>query len=186
MAEKIILYHGTNESRAKKILDDGCIKANVDRIYSEEEFLPQMVTTDGFIYLTDLIPLAITYGNKASIIEHSLTPGYLYLFEIALDKKELLADIDEIKQEALWNKELNSLAEEELTWEYSLDLVHSVTVNHDISLRTACTRYAVLPNNNFIDEPLLGITRASIYYRPTHDAPFPDCIKEIPWKNFLD
>lgn len=181
MGEKIRLYHGTNESRAKKIMTEGCLKANVDRIYSEEEFLPQMVTTNGYIYLTDLIPLAISYGNKASIIEHSLSPGYIYLFEIELDTKELLADIDEIKQEAVWNSELNSLGEEDLTWEYSLELVHSVAVNHDIILRNSCTKLAILPNNNFIDDPLRKITQACIYYRH-YDASMPDSIKEIPWR----
>ncbi len=98
----MILYHGTSESAGTKILKEGKLIANIkDRVWKGLPDNDITKTTDGFVYLTDLLQTAIHWGNKTSII---LKEKEIYLFKVDIEKEDLLPDLDEIAIEEMWLK----------------------------------------------------------------------------------
>lgn len=175
------LYLGTNEERGTKIIEEGLIRCNVDRLYNTTNISEDLATTDGFVYLTDLLPVAIYYGNKAQILWNRQV-GQYYVFEVEISDTELLPDKDEIQVESGWRKEV-LLDDGKYTAAYSLQQVHSVTVGRDLRLPGDVTRYAILPDARNLDHPLLVVTNENIVYRWHHNEPVPESVNRIPWVN---
>jgi len=174
------LFLGTNEERGKKIIEEGLIRCDVDRLYNSTNIGEHYATTDGFVYLTDLLPVAIYYANKAQIFAR-LPPGYYYIFEVEISDTELLPDMDEIRiQSAAWNKDI--LRDDgNYTAAYSLQQIHSVAVGRDLSLPGDVIRYAILPDATSLDDPLIYVTKENIVFRPHHNEPIPVSVNRIPW-----
>lgn len=59
------LYVGTTMERGLAIIKEGKIRYVVDRIHGDS--YGDLTTSDGFVYLTDKVPIAIYYGKKAQI-----------------------------------------------------------------------------------------------------------------------
>lgn len=143
----MILYHGTYEQRALDILSGGLIKSNgIARNYDEDDLNP---TTDGYVYLTDKLPLSIYYGARVIPIG---SPDHLYIFEVEIDQTELEVDEDEIEVMSIWGsiKKKIELAYP-LSVEDSLDILHSVRVKRNLIVGIDIKRYLILPTTNYID-----------------------------------
>jgi len=129
--------------------------------------------------MTDEIPVAIYYGNKAQVNIPPISAGNYYLFEIEIDIDELHPDIDELRIQNTWQPIQKE--ESDFTVEDSLSLVHSVTVTRDLLISTDVVRYAILPDANSLDHDLLHITKECIFYRPNQGTSIPESVNQIPW-----
>ena len=90
----MILYHGTIESRGKKIVKDGKIDCHAERLNSESyEYIVEncmkvsegsikpktLASTPGYTYCTNSLMYAIYYGNKNAILNNENEFIYLSL-----------------------------------------------------------------------------------------------------------
>lgn len=96
----MILYHGTSDLLANEIIKTRKIKNICERSWKGEIRTQSgnninIDTTDGYVYLTNKLSLAIYYGNCANMKQgkHSLE---VFIFRINIDEKELLPDKDEL------------------------------------------------------------------------------------------
>lgn len=92
----LTLYHGTSSSRGIKILEDKKIDCNAELRFKRDrkEIVGKSIaTTQGYIYCTDSILMAIYYG-----VNHSseLNERQFYIFKFELDENLLEPDEDEI------------------------------------------------------------------------------------------
>lgn len=180
---KILLYHGTSQARGEQIIKEQCIRHDAPLTYSPEEFIFDTHTSEGYVYLTNLLPIAIQYGNKAEIIDRSIHGKYLYIFEVWVDSECLQADIDQLQLEnTTWDGYNHFVPAEDQAadhWKYSLDTVFSVRVPMALNIPAAVKRYAILPARTNLSDPEGHITVECIYYRPRF--PLPSCLNEIHW-----
>lgn len=92
----MILYHGTIESRGKKIVKDGKIDCHAERLNSESyEYIVEncmkvsegsikpktLASTPGYTYCTNSLMYAIYYGNKNAILNNE-NEFYMYANEL--------------------------------------------------------------------------------------------------------
>lgn len=128
--EKIILFHGTSKSRGDLILKSRCLKASeVNRVYGEDSGVP---TSDNLIYFSTNLAVAVYYAQKTSLVYD--IEDSLYVFQVELDKKHLLPDIDEVDYtiNTYKNEEDKIPLDESLTLEKSIELTTSVSYPHNI------------------------------------------------------
>lgn len=131
----MVLYHGTTLEKGKQIINDGFIKANIERNYGGcEDILPN--TRDGFVYLTCNIQTAYYYGNINLTPVDDWDNKYVYIFKIDVDDKLLLPDYDEIKVKT-------GITNKNMTVKDSIDLCGCVTVKADLSITDS--KYIILP-----------------------------------------
>lgn len=105
----MILYHGTTKSRGEQIVKDGVISNEASLVYDEEfgkgletgsiscsGIMPTtLATTKGYVYLTNSLFYAISYGNKNAIFMDE-PEDYFYVFKVDVDENDLEADSDEV------------------------------------------------------------------------------------------
>jgi hypothetical protein len=144
--------------------------------------IPELVTTDGLVYLTDLIPEAVKYALNAEMIENSLEGMLMYIFEIDIDEKELIFDYDQMEIEKGWNVEFSEY-QEDYTGIYSLEKMHSVGVSRNLTLGSDVVRYCILPTLCNPNHELKKITRACRHYDFNLKPNLPEAINQIPWVN---
>ncbi|WP_210469961.1 hypothetical protein [Sporosarcina sp. 6E9] len=133
---KITLYHGTSKERGSHILADGKIKAkNINRVYDENHIMP---TSDGYVYLTKDIALAVYYANLTAVTIDRDTQ--LMIFKLELYNYELEADLDEIKYTLNNKKEKER---DDYSVKDSLKLTASVRYPHDVLLKDNKVKYTV-------------------------------------------
>lgn len=87
----MILYHGTSEENAKRILSQKVIKASGTSLTHGAN--PLMATQGGYIYLTNKAYLGFYY----SMIASDGPEKTLYVFKVSVDENLLLADDQEVK-----------------------------------------------------------------------------------------
>lgn len=142
----MILYHGTTESRGRQILSEGKIKRttheaatyNSDIKVSYQGETLSAKTTCGFVYLTDKVLVAATYGVRASIIHREKA---VYIFKINVDESLLEIDTDEIKNTPAQQRAFLKPA---LTPQEALAVVYSTCVSFDILLSNSDASYTIL------------------------------------------
>ncbi|WP_313893843.1 hypothetical protein [Psychrobacillus sp.] len=130
---KISMYHGTSKKRGDQILNDGMLKAtSIKRVYDDDHPLP---STDGYIYLTNDIALAVYYANKTSYFSDE--DEQLMIFKIEMEKESLKADIDEINMTHLsfWKDKSPIIDKEKPTLDESLAIVSAARFPNDIILK---------------------------------------------------
>jgi hypothetical protein len=160
-------------------MNEGIVKCRIDRIYDQKTYVVlHTATTDGFVYLTDLVPLAVYYANAAHV--SCKEASSLYLFEVEIDESELSADEDQIRVESVWDKRI-LLESGVYAWDYTLEKFHHAAVARDLTIPGDVVRYAVLPFVNNSDDPLHVIVLECIQHQYTNNDPIPSCIDEIPW-----
>lgn len=150
----MVLYHGTTLEKGKQIINDGFIKANIERNYGGcEDILPN--TTNGFVYLTCNLHTAYYYGNINLISIDDYQLKYAYIFKIDVDDKLLLPDYDEI---SVKNKSRNEKHENK-TFKESLNICGCVTVKDNLSIKDS--EYIILPGtfNPIENEEDVGLCR---------------------------
>ena len=105
----MILYHGTTKSRGERIVKGGVISNEASLLYDEEfgkgletgsiscsGIMPTtLATTKGYVYLTNSLFYAISYGNKNAIFMDE-PEDYFYVFKVDVDENDLEADSDEV------------------------------------------------------------------------------------------
>lgn len=103
----MLLYHGTNNKRGLKIIEDKTIKSEIDRIHGDD-YPEDLRTTDGYVYLTSSISLAAYYGNKAEVQEND-GAGEFYIFRVDDIEENLIErDLDEDRiNEKYWGEKDN-------------------------------------------------------------------------------
>lgn len=144
--------------------------------------IPELVTTDGIVYLTDLIPEAVKYALNAEMIENSLEGMLMYMFEIDIDEKELIFDYDQMEIEKGWNVEFSEY-QEDYTGIYSLEKMHSVGVSRNLNIGSDVVRYCILPTLCNVNHELIKISRVCSHYNYNSKLPLPEVVKQIPWIN---
>ena len=85
---KKVVYHGTTEERAKKILSDGFISVTTD---NNKRYC---TTNSGCVYVTTDFYQAIDFSTRP---EKGMKDYTVIIFEIFIDEKELCQDKDEEK-----------------------------------------------------------------------------------------
>ncbi|NFQ35970.1 hypothetical protein [Clostridium sporogenes] len=88
----MIMYHATSLSRGNKILKDGTIKKDSEKVYGEDSLMP---TTDGYVYLTNDLINAAYYGNKTAVLFDK--DDMFFIFRMDINIKDLEVDKDEIE-----------------------------------------------------------------------------------------
>lgn len=171
------LYVGTNMERGLAIIKEGKIRCVVDRIHGDS--YGDLATSDGFVYLTDKVPIAIYYGNKAQIgINPIAETGCFYIFEIEVDESQLLPDMDEINVESKWVPSID--LNHKFTAMESLALTCTVAIARDLMVPEDIIRFAVLPiYDRNKSHPFQEITNDCIHYRKGDQIP--DSVAAIPW-----
>lgn len=138
----MILYHGTTAEEAKRILETGFIKHNITRTFESNPYFKG--TTDGFVYLTNSLPLAFYYGNCKLIINECQDKN-VYIFELCVPDELLCADLDELKEKTKCD------FGEETTVEESLRICECVRCARDLSIVDA--NYVIIPGTTNYDIP---------------------------------
>ncbi|ARC67256.1 hypothetical protein B14_200045 (plasmid) [Bacillus licheniformis] len=176
----MIVYHGTSEHRAKKILEDKTIKHEIDRVH---HLIEEMKTTDGYTYVSNMFSVAAYFGNLTTIVEDKESP-YYYVFEIDISESELHPDWDETNPNI--NLQLDtSRSYENLTVQESFDLFHSASINRDLQLGVDVKRYMKLPSTSFTYKGDFHIRNHSIEIIRTgnkkKEFPIKDVLKKFNW-----
>lgn len=63
----MILYHGTKAEYGEMIVKSGILKNDVKRNYECNDYA-DLGTTNGYVYLTDKLYVAASYGNKNTFL----------------------------------------------------------------------------------------------------------------------
>lgn len=157
----MILYHGTSDLLANEIIKTRKIKNICERSWKGEIRTQSgnninIDTTDGYVYLTNKLSLAIYYGNCANMKQgkHSLE---VFIFRINIDEKELLPDKDELKLNRI--NPLNVTAEESIkkcccvSVDHSLDADNYIIEYVFVSLFDRSLRKLIMEKSNRRDDP---------------------------------
>jgi len=140
----MLLYHGTSLEKARKIIEDGVLKADIERLY-KSDVIKDANTTNGLVYLTSQLYTAYYYGNIANRSDDR-NLKYVVIFRTEVDETKLLPDYDEIK--VITDKNMH---EEHISADISLALCGAVTIAEDLDIRNA--EYMLLPcTMNFIED----------------------------------
>ncbi len=91
----MILFHGTTAERAKRIFKEGCVNKDSGKFYTRQEN-GDGYTTDGFIYLSTELTLAIYFANCHTLVDKS-TSIFIFKFDIPLNLIE--PDFDELRHQ---------------------------------------------------------------------------------------
>jgi hypothetical protein len=171
----MILYHGTTENLGVKIIQDKEIKNQVKRIYNDD-----IATTDGLVYLSNLMSGAIDFGNRNAIQNRE---NYIYIFECLIDEKELLPDYDEINPSINPSIELKDPFEvQKFDPPKSMEWFNSVTIARNLLLPEDVKRYKILPSTvNYIDNHR-DITVSAIRSRKRKISVIEE-LNSFPWIN---
>lgn len=98
----MILYHGTTKKRAEKIINEKCIKKNIDRFFTVENN-GEGYTTQGYIYLSNEITFALSFAISHNMRENS---EILYIFKVDIPDKFVEADFDELRHQSATDEEI--------------------------------------------------------------------------------
>lgn len=125
----MILYHGTPEINALKIIEKGSLLNKCNRLWNSEMPLPDgnkksFKTTDGYLYLTDKFSMAAFYGNS-NRLNCEVDQSSYYVFRMEIPDNELEQDADELRMN--WE-----IVNPNLTAMDSLEKCHCVSVSHPI------------------------------------------------------
>ena len=157
----MILYHGTIESRGKKIVKDGKIDCHAERLNSESyEYIVEkcmkvsegsikpktLASTPGYTYCTNSLMYAIYYGNKNAILNNE-NEFYIFKFDISEDKLE--PDQDEVRMVLLKDPDQYPTAAD------TLKACKSARYGDDITE----FKYCILPATNYFE----NVNRELIY-----------------------
>ena len=134
----MVLYHGSPESRAKKIIEKGEISNWCERIWKGNLDGKDIGTTDGYIYLSDKFSKAAFYGNASKVC---CDEDSFYVFRINMDISELKQDADELRINCNINNASYSAKE-------SLDICHCVSVGHCINKKEYSIEYMRIGKEN--------------------------------------
>lgn len=146
----MILYHGTTLSISEKIDESKALKINSESLYKD----PSIQTTPGYIYLSINPALAFYYGNKHSA--HYTDPteeDSFVVYEIELEKEELLVDTDELKY-------VHEKTKEEIN-NYNLDKclkeAYTCKIGRNLEFKKHVKRKLIVPSStspeNFNESP---------------------------------
>lgn len=175
------LYHATYGSRAKEILDSGLIKSTgVKRVFDSSSTYP---TTEGYVYLTENLPLSIFYGARGLPMDCN---DQIYIFEVEAHEEELLVDEDEIGVMSIWpqTREL-ILSRSPFLWKDSLEILHSVRVKRDLIIGVDVKRYLKLPTDYYVyslgtnDKQLQDIAQATRILMQERERSTADQIEQL-------
>ena len=172
----MVLYHGTTEIRALKILTDRIVRTDVERFYTEE-YNGNGFSSDGYVYLTNEITFSVYFANSHLGIDSS---SKLFLFRFDIPEILLEPDYDEIRyQGAIRSRERfhNDLS-------YSLHELKSCRVCFDISLDKYNAKYCVIDKTiiNQIDKVYENVGY-NYDYTTNHYTPFQrQFIDSLEWK----
>ena len=136
----MVLYHATTAKRAKKILESGIIKRNIDRFYTEE-LNGEGYSTDGYVYLSNEITYAMHFANCHTLVDKSES---IYVFKMEIDDSWLEADYDEIRHESISKEELSRYNSD---LEYTLMQFMACRVSNDLFLKELSAEYCIVPKN---------------------------------------
>ena len=169
------LYHGTNESRGKKILQSGMIKCDAERVYKNLSCNGiNFSTTTNFAYFTNCIGYAFNYGIDNSVLSDEML---FYVFRLEIPEDILLPDFDELKiKRDLWND--IHINDQDFTVNKSLQLLKSVRINTSISLKVLNTQYLIvdIPTSDLIpyniESAIKYITRSRKFNSDTKPRQF--------------
>lgn len=140
----MLLYHGTSLENARKIIKDGYLRADIDRLYNSD-VIKTTKTTNGLVYLTSHLYTAYFYGNIANRSDERELK-YVVIFKTEVNDQKLLPDYDEI--EVITDKDMGG---EGISADISLALCGAVTIAEDLDIRNA--EYMLLPcTMNFIED----------------------------------
>lgn len=89
----MILYHGTTDDRAKKILSNQVISNNCERFFTAEEN-GDGYTTQGYVYLTNEVIFALSFAHSHHLVDKS---DKLYIFRIDIPDELIEPDYDEMR-----------------------------------------------------------------------------------------
>jgi len=93
----MVLYHGTTHKRAQQIFDDRAIKKNCERFFTEEEN-GDGYSTDGYVYLTNEVTLALYFAYCHHRDDKS---DSMVVFKIEIPDEMILPDYDEMRYQDL-------------------------------------------------------------------------------------
>ena len=89
----MILYHGTTYKRAQQIFQDRAIKKNCERFFTEEEN-GDGYSTDGYVYLTNEVTLALYFAYCHHRVYKS---DSMVVFKLEIPDEMILPDYDEMR-----------------------------------------------------------------------------------------
>lgn len=89
----MILYHGTTYKRAQQIFANRAIKKNCERFFIEEEN-GDGYSTDGYVYLTNEVTLALYFAYCHHHVDKS---DSMIVFKIEIPDEMILPDYDEMR-----------------------------------------------------------------------------------------
>lgn len=89
----MILYHGTTYKRAQQIFANRAIKKNCERFFIEEES-GDGYSTDGYVYLTNEVTLALYFAYCHHRVDKS---DSMIVFKIEIPDEMILPDYDEMR-----------------------------------------------------------------------------------------
>ncbi|PFO75651.1 hypothetical protein COJ86_03700 [Bacillus cereus] len=163
------LFHGTSLDFGNEILKTGLIKKN-QQPYDG-------VTDPNFVYLSDRITSAMSYGHKKTTRVKEF-----YIFEVEVQEDTLLADLDELNifKNTPWGpgdaiRGLN----ENYTVENTLLHIHSVRVDKDIDLKLASGKYAKVSTDGIVN-----IYREDIREFNLTDAELAEIYNSLVWQKY--
>lgn len=145
----MILYHGTKAEYGEMIVKSGILKNDVKRNYECNDYA-DLGTTNGYVYLTDKLYVAASYGNKNTFLfvdEGQKRDDFFYIFRIDMPSEMVEADLDEIKIVARQN------TDREFSVEESLNLCSAVRCSTSISKNHYRISYTICPNTLNHDVP---------------------------------
>ncbi|CAM4407854.1 hypothetical protein BAMA_10315 [Bacillus manliponensis] len=128
------LFHGTSYKLGDTILKEGIIKIGQPAF--------DIVTDSNYVYLTNRITVAMNYGRKKAVF---LDEEQFYLFEMELNKEQLLVDFDEVEIYKDGFSEQKAAIESlngQYTVENTLSILYSARVDFDINLHNYNCKYA--------------------------------------------
>lgn len=130
----MILFHGTTQKRGEEILASGVLKCNTERDFKSIAGIEG--TTDGYVYFTTDLSIALYYGNAKTIgNDYDMQ---VYIFRLDVPYELLCADLDELKSETRKEFPVGTTVEE------SLEICKCVRIPQDVSISNAC--YTTIPS----------------------------------------